>query len=473
VSEDQREAKVRRRFVPQAILAAAIIITLVLFRHVLVPFFLAILIVYLIEPLVRRLARLQLSKNRVLPRWLAVIVVYVSFFGVLSLGSLLVVPPLAGEFASLAEEAPRFLEEVRTEHLPALNQDLQTFLKRIFPTRISENHIRLARQQVHAAFRRADATQALLGLIPPEERAFYELQIDEGEPEDEGPLEAFRIRADPVSGDYVVTLQNVELVPHPDQEGSYILRTQDERNTTFAPAIDLERNLTESLGGVVEMSGEGLAALVGLGQGLILGLLSAFVGFVLTFMIAAFISIDLPGILAYFRSMVPKASLAAYDELLGRLDRGLAGVVRGQLMICLVNGVLTSIGLLLFNVKFALILGLVAAVLSLIPIFGTIISTIPAVGMALTNGVSVALLVLLWILGIHFIEANILNPKILGSAAKIHPVLVIFALLAGEHAYGLLGALLAVPVASVLLTLLRFALARSAEVAGPTEEAAT
>jgi predicted PurR-regulated permease PerM len=57
--------------------------------------------------------------------------------------------------------------------------------------------------------------------------------------------------------------------------------------------------------------------------------------------------------------------------------------------------------------------------------------------------------VLLWIIGIHQIEANILNPKIIGVAAKIHPVLVIFSLLVGEHFYGLWGALFAVPTLSI------------------------
>jgi predicted PurR-regulated permease PerM len=64
-------------------------------------------------------------------------------------------------------------------------------------------------------------------------------------------------------------------------------------------------------------------------------------------------------------------------------------------------------------------------------------------------------------LGIHFVEANILNPKIIGTSAHIHPVIVIFALLAGESAFGLVGALLAVPTASILLTLFKFFVMRS------------
>src|SRR5262249_47764208 len=61
--------------------------------------------------------------------------------------------------------------------------------------------------------------------------------------------------------------------------------------------------------------------------------------------------------------------------------------------------------------------------------------------------------VLAWIVGIHQIEANFLNPKIIGDQAKIHPVLVIFSLLVGEHFFGVTGALLAVPVFSIAQSL--------------------
>jgi predicted PurR-regulated permease PerM len=55
----------------------------------------------------------------------------------------------------------------------------------------------------------------------------------------------------------------------------------------------------------------------------------------------------------------------------------------------------------------------------------------------------------LWIIGIHLVEANLLNPKIMGESAKIHPALVVFVLVAGEHFYGIVGALFAVPITSV------------------------
>jgi predicted PurR-regulated permease PerM len=135
------------------------------------------------------------------------------------------------------------------------------------------------------------------------------------------------------------------------------------------------------------------------------------------------------------------------------MDRGLAGVVRGQLVICLVNGVLSGIGFYLLDLRYWPILTLIATLLSIIPIFGAILSSIPAVAIGLQTSVATGLMTLGWILLIHQIEANLLNPKIMGDAAKVHPVLVVFALVAGEHFFGIAGALLAVPALSVAQTL--------------------
>ena len=124
-------------------------------------------------------------------------------------------------------------------------------------------------------------------------------------------------------------------------------------------------------------------------------------------------------------------------------------MVRGQLLICLVNGVLSAIGFWFFELKYWPILAILAGVMSLVPIFGSILSSVPIVAIALTQSLGVALEVLLWIVGIHQLEANLLNPKIIGDQAQIHPVLVVFSLLVGEHFFGLPGALLAVPVLSI------------------------
>jgi predicted PurR-regulated permease PerM len=115
--------------------------------------------------------------------------------------------------------------------------------------------------------------------------------------------------------------------------------------------------------------------------------------------------------------------------------------------------VLSGVGFYILDLAYWPILTLVATLFSIIPIFGAILSSIPAVVLGLQHGVGTAALVVLWIVIIHQIEANLLNPKIMGDAAHVHPVLVVFALLGGEHLFGIAGALLAVPVLSILQSL--------------------
>lgn len=203
------------------------------------------------------------------------------------------------------------------------------------------------------------------------------------------------------------------------------------------------------------------AKLLTAGKNLVAGIFVVIFGSFLVLMLTAFISIDKTTIEDFAVSLVPPEYYDSYESIAAEMSRGLAGVVRGQVMICLTNGVLTFIGLLLLGVRFPFLLGTLAAVFSLIPIFGSIISTIPIVLIALTQSLALAVLALLWIIGIHLVEANFLNPKIMGDAAKIHPVIVVFVLVVGETTAGLIGALFAVPVASVVLTIFKFIHARA------------
>jgi predicted PurR-regulated permease PerM len=187
----------------------------------------------------------------------------------------------------------------------------------------------------------------------------------------------------------------------------------------------------------------------------------------MTLMVAGYIMHTRDQIQGFFRSLPPTRARPGFDRLIWRIDRGLSGVVRGQLVICAVNGVLSAIGFWMFGLKYWVILAIVAGIMSLVPIFGSILSSIPAVVVGLTQDFWTALWVLLWIIGIHQIEANLLNPKIIGVAAKIHPVLVVLALLIGEHFFGLWGALLAVPVLSLLQSIFNHFRFESMPDAGP------
>jgi len=170
---------------------------------------------------------------------------------------------------------------------------------------------------------------------------------------------------------------------------------------------------------------------------------------------SAVLLVDPEKILRAFRNLVPENYFREFDEVVALIDKGLSAAIRGQLLICVINGILTWIGLVIFGVKYSLILALLAGTMSLIPIFGSILSSIPIIIVALVStaaGIDVfkGAMMLAWIIGIHLIEANLLNPKIIGTAAKIHPVVVIFAVVAGERTSGPIGALLAVPLVSAV-----------------------
>jgi predicted PurR-regulated permease PerM len=224
----------------------------------------------------------------------------------------------------------------------------------------------------------------------------------------------------------------------------------------FGFPIDARERVYEAARGFLKLSEEQTVALPHHLRNLIGGVFSAIVSVVLVFMLTFFILLDVPRLKTYATSLLPERYRATVIALERDVDRGISGAIRGQLLVCLVNAVLTTIGLLILNIKYAVTIGLIAGVFSLIPIFGTILSTIPAALMGLSQSLLVMVEVIAMIMVIHLIEANFLNPKIVGHQAELHPVLVILALLVGEHFGGALGLLLAVPVAAVVRALLRF-----------------
>jgi predicted PurR-regulated permease PerM len=170
-------------------------------------------------------------------------------------------------------------------------------------------------------------------------------------------------------------------------------------------------------------------------------------------MLAAYLMITRERISRFFVLLARPAARPDVVRFFARMDRGLSGVVRGQLTISAINGLLSAVGFAFIGLKYWPVLALVAMIFSLIPIFGSIASAVPAVALGLTQSLGTAVFVLLWIVGVHQLEANFLNPKIMGDAAKIHPVLVIFSLLVGEHFFHIVGALLAVPCMSIAQSL--------------------
>ncbi|WNG45115.1 AI-2E family transporter [Archangium minus] len=238
-----------------------------------------------------------------------------------------------------------------------------------------------------------------------------------------------------------------------------IATPEDIRNgvPTSGLSLNLEKTIQDIAASLTSLTRDHMGDIVTVSRNIITSVVAGVFMMFFILMVAAFFSIDAHAIVRYFTSLVPVEYGNDAQLLLERIDRSLSGVVRGQVTICVVNGALTLLGLLLFGVKFAFLLATVATVFSLIPIFGTILSSVPIVLIALADGFQKGFAILLWIIGIHALEAYFLNPKIMGSAARIHPVIVAFSLIAGEKMFGLVGALFAVPVASIVVACFDYA----------------
>lgn len=427
------------------------------FRAVLLPFMVALFVAYLIEPVVAWVSGRSVAGKQI-PRGAAVLGVYALVLSLLATFGVVVGPQLGREIAGLAREVPKVVQDLRENHIPRLSDQLGRFIvtgPSIAPA------VNEASDRIFASLEEAEEFAFAVGTLPDGAEiqrvsaGVTRVRIDSVSTPDETTLFNMRPNED---GSWAVSLTDREVWFEPDANGAWRLKSSlgkdasADRNRPF----NLQQILDENLARLSETSGAKFSEAIAFGQRLLSKLSAALLATFVTFMVAAFISIDVPNILAFVRSLFPARDQQAVGELLTALNRGLSGVIRGQLLICLVNGILTWIGLALLGVKFSFVLAVIAGCLSLIPVFGTIISTVPCVLIGTTQGLTTGLLVLVWILFIHFIEGNILNPKIIGTSAKIHPALVIFALLAGEHTFGIIGALLAVPIASIVQTLFLF-----------------
>jgi len=134
--------------------------------------------------------------------------------------------------------------------------------------------------------------------------------------------------------------------------------------------------------------------------------------------------------------------------------RVLGGYLRGQLTLAAIIGVATGVGMTALGLPYALVLGVLAGLFELVPMFGPILSAVPALIVALFLPLPTVVWVLLFFLAIQQIENNVLAPRISGHAVGLHPLGAMFALLAGFQLAGIIGGLFAVPIAGVLWVLL-------------------
>jgi predicted PurR-regulated permease PerM len=185
---------------------------------------------------------------------------------------------------------------------------------------------------------------------------------------------------------------------------------------------------------------------------------NAIFNLVLVFVLSVYMLLYGQRIGALVRRVMPPGDGTRADDYPYLVQRAVTRYVGGQLLFSIVMGASAGVSLYLFGVlgifpdgrKYGLALGVFYGVMELIPYVGPILGAIPAVLIALfTEPLSALWLVLLFI-GLQQLEGHVVAPQIFGHTLRINPLLVIFALLIGLQLYGIVGALVALPVAAVL-----------------------
>jgi predicted PurR-regulated permease PerM len=164
--------------------------------------------------------------------------------------------------------------------------------------------------------------------------------------------------------------------------------------------------------------------------------------------------IALPGVKKLWLSIIPRSrrerARLLTDEVFGRVG----GFMLGNLLTSLISGVLTYVWLLIFGVPYAILLALVVALFDLIPLVGSTIAGIIVSLVALTKGLGVAIATAAFYIVYRYLEDYLVNPRVMKHTVKVTPGLTIIATLIGAALLGLIGALVAIPVAATIRLLL-------------------
>lgn len=224
------------------------------------------------------------------------------------------------------------------------------------------------------------------------------------------------------------------------------------------------QNLTEGQSQIVSTIGEALlGGLRETASGLLLSglsVLNMLSLIVITPIVAVYMLNDWDHMVARVDALLPDEHAGTVRDLARQIDETLGGFARGQSMVCLALGTIYALGLSAVGLESGMIVGILAGLVSFMPYVGA------AFGMILAGGLGLGQFGFDWLPFVQmavvfgfgqFIEGNFLTPRLVGDRVKLHPVWIIFALLAMGSIFGFLGLLLAVPIAAIIGVLVRHA----------------
>ena len=222
-----------------------------------------------------------------------------------------------------------------------------------------------------------------------------------------------------------------------------------------------EANLKQDLGKLVSEGSGIISAFIASLWSSSLAVVNFVSLFVVTPVVAFYMLLDWDRMVEKIDDWIPRQHVDTVRRLARDIDRSVAGFLRGQGSLCLILGTFYGVGLSLVGLNFGLLIGLFAGLVSFIPYVGSITGLVLSVGVALVqfwpDWPWIVAVAAVFFIG-QFIEGNILQPKLVGASVGLHPVWLMFALLAFGAMFGFVGLLIAVPSAAAVGVLVRFAL---------------
>ncbi len=182
--------------------------------------------------------------------------------------------------------------------------------------------------------------------------------------------------------------------------------------------------------------------------------------------VAFYLLVDWPRILATLEGWVPPAQRDVTLGVVNDMDRALGGFIRGQAIVCAIMAFWYGLSLSMIGLNSGLVLGVVTGIMTVVPYIGSMTGLIVALAIALAQfwPISTPLLLVIGAFGLgQFFENYVLAPKLVGEAVGLHPVWLMFALVAFGSLFGFMGVLVAVPLAAIVGVLIRFGLNRYLE----------
>jgi predicted PurR-regulated permease PerM len=183
------------------------------------------------------------------------------------------------------------------------------------------------------------------------------------------------------------------------------------------------------------------------------GIVGVFVNAILVIFLTAYFVVEADRIWPTLLRWLPPSKRPLVGSLIRPLGARMGGYVRGQLLVSLAVGSFLAAGLTLLSVPYALVLGLMAGLLNLVPFVGSMITSVFAIVVAANHSVTTGFLTLGLFAVEQWLESNFIVPHLLGREVDLHPLVVLFAILIGASLMGVIGALIAVPLTSASLYL--------------------